>query len=83
MIENILDQLIEKNKKVSELLQELKIMVEVEKHDFCIRKIDDFKGMPYYWELIKVSTNELVKLDKIERIQSYLKLRNITSVITI
>ena len=72
----MIDQLIERNKKIGLLLLELKIMIEVEKHEYCIRMINKNT-----YELIKVKTRELVKIDTIDRIKSWLGLRKITSVI--
>jgi hypothetical protein len=71
-------EIIMKSEYLVYLLKKLYKTQEIEKYDYCVRKVsDEFDN----YELINVKTNSLIKLDRLENIQRYLNIRNIESVI--
>lgn len=73
-----MEEIIMKSEYLVHLLKELYKTQEIEKYDYCVRKVsDEFDN----YELINLETNLLIKLDRLENIKSYLNIRNIESVI--
>ena len=78
-----IDKLIQLNENQNRLLKEYKKAIDISNYDYyvrCYNSKEIFVDGRLY-ELINVKTNELIKLDKLSRIKSYLHLRNITNVL--
>lgn len=89
---NNLNRLIELSEKRTELLKEYRTAKEIEKYEYYVRQSPGDKPKnghlgsfipPVYrlYELIRVSDNQLIRLDYLSRIKSYLNLRNIKNVL--
>lgn len=67
------DILIEKSGKLTELLEELQSSVKSESYQYVVKF--EFDNI---YSLYDNTNSRLIKLDKIERINSWLKIRNIS-----
>ena len=67
------DILIEKSSKLTELLEELQSSVKSESYQYVVKF--EFDNI---YSLYDNTNSRLIKLDKIERINSWLKIRNVS-----
>ena len=67
------DILIEKSGKLTELLEELQSSVKSESYQYVVKF--EFDNI---YSLYDNTNSRLIKLDKIERINSWLKIRNVS-----
>ena len=68
-------ELIKQETEKIKLIKELQFIADLQKFDYLINKVDTFN-----FELIEVKTNGVIKIDTIERIDAWLKIRSKTNI---
>jgi hypothetical protein len=71
-----MDNLIDKSKKLTALLEELNVVTEAEKHKYIV-KLEYKLGDEYVYSIYDNTKQEVIKMDKLDRIKSYFNVRNI------
>ena len=71
-----MDNLIDKSKQLTSLLEELKQVTNAEKHKYIV-KFEYKMGDDNVYSLYNNEEDKLIKLDKMDRIKSYFNLRNV------
>jgi hypothetical protein len=71
-----MEELIDKSKELTTLLQELESVTEVEKHKYVV-KFEYKLGDDNVYSIYNNEEKKFVKYDKIDRVKSYFNVRNI------
>jgi len=71
-----MEELIDKSKQLTSLLEELKQVTNAEKHKYIV-KFEYKMGDDNVYSLYNNEEDKLIKLDKMDRIKSYFNLRNV------
>lgn len=71
-----MDTLINKSERMTELLKELQTTTKAESHQYVI-KFECEMGNDKVYSLYDNANSRLIKMDKLERINSWLNIRNI------
>ena len=71
-----MEELIDKSKKLTTLLQELEAVTEVEKHKYVV-KFEYKLGDDNVYSIYNNEEKKFVKYDKIDRVKSYFNVRNV------
>lgn len=74
-----MEEIIDKSKKLTTLLQELEAVTEAEKHKYVV-KLEYKMGDENVYSLYDNHAKQLIKYDKLDRIKSYFNIRSITDV---
>ena len=73
----MIKELREKSEKLTSLLDELQQSIDAEKHRYIIKKEYNLYGNADVHSLTDTKTKEVIKIDKLERLLSWLNIRNI------
>ena len=71
-----MEELIDKSKKLTTLLQELEAVTEAEKHKYIV-KFEYKMGDDNVYSIYNNEEKKFIKYDKIDRIKSYFNVRNV------
>lgn len=71
-----MDNLIDKSKQITSLLEELKQVTDAEKHKYVV-KLEYQLGDDNVYSLYSNIDSKFIKFDKLDRLKSYFNLRNI------
>jgi len=67
----------EKLEKQLELLKELELSIEAEKYRYVVKYEHDFGGSTEIYSLYDRDVDDIIKVDRLSRILSWLNIRNI------
>lgn len=71
-----MEELIDKSKKLTTLLQELEVVTEAEKHKYIV-KFEYKLGDDNVYSIYNNEEKKFIKYDKIDRVKSYFNVRNV------
>ena len=71
-----MDNLIDKSKELTTLLQELEAVTEAEKHKYIV-KFEYKLGDDNVYSIYNNEEKKFIKYDKLDRVKSYFNLRNV------